>query len=197
MLAMIGTQIPPEHAHQIMILPPSIQWSKYVFVPVVTTKPLKLLMRGTKSAHLLENRCWLPTLHRDDISLNHAYSLLSTVLEPDRRAHTGNVFDRACYYEDGRWRELNDLRKKQKALSEKTIIDYFLPKIKEPPAPLADDTQGALEMDSTPDAPEARQEERNILMGMMDAHQNSQFKHEAIDAEMYAFIAERYNLVTP
>jgi hypothetical protein len=46
------------------------------------------------------------------LSLNHAYTLLSERIEPDRRSHTGNIYKLVFYKEsDNNWYPLEKLRK--------------------------------------------------------------------------------------
>jgi hypothetical protein len=74
---------------------------------------LWLLIEGRESAGLQSSRISLPDGITDEaaISLNHAFTLLSEVFEPWRKAHTGTVYQRYLYKEkNGRWYPLELLR---------------------------------------------------------------------------------------
>ena len=56
-------------------------------------------------------------------SLNHAFTLLSEKLEPWRKSHTGNIYDRMLYQEtNGKWYPLNVLRNAAVATEEHQLI---------------------------------------------------------------------------
>jgi hypothetical protein len=56
-------------------------------------------------------------------SLNHAFSCLSTVFEPWRKSHTGNVYTRVLYQErNSKWYPLETLRRAAEAAEEQTLI---------------------------------------------------------------------------
>lgn len=56
-------------------------------------------------------------------SLNHAFTCLSTVFEPWRKSHTGNVYTRVLYQEgDGKWYPLEMLRRAAEAKEEQALI---------------------------------------------------------------------------
>lgn len=84
------------------------------YVPVRLVEPLKLKKQGTKPGKLLPCRCGLPTLNEETMSLNHAFTRISEVYEPDRISHTGNVFERAYYKNGDHW---IPLEKRRDALS--------------------------------------------------------------------------------
>ena len=68
------------------------------FVEVILNEPLYLLFRGSKQAKLQNVECVIPALaNKKAISINNAYTLISEVFEPERKSHSGNVFDK-CYY---------------------------------------------------------------------------------------------------
>lgn len=74
---------------------------------------LWLLIEGRESAGLQSSQISLPDGITDEaaISLNHAFTLLSEVFEPWRKAHTGNVYQRYLYKEkNDRWYPLELLR---------------------------------------------------------------------------------------
>ena len=56
-------------------------------------------------------------------SLNHAFTLLSERLEPWRKSHTGNIYDRMLYQEtNGKWYPLDVLRNAAVATEEHQMI---------------------------------------------------------------------------
>lgn len=75
---------------------------------------LWLELEGMKSNGLVSSRIELPSAIKvdDDVaSLNHAYTLLSEVFEPQRKSHTGNVYQKVLYREaDNRWYPLQLFR---------------------------------------------------------------------------------------
>ena len=61
-------------------------------------------------------------------SLNHAYTVLSELIEPQRSSHTGNVYTYVFYEEsDGKWYPLRNLREKkhQKHQKHQKIAEKF------------------------------------------------------------------------
>jgi hypothetical protein len=80
------------------------------FVKVVLLSPLFLRLRGDMQGHLQGGACSILALKKEATSLNHAFTLISEVFEPSRKAHTGNVFRRGYYEEAGRWQPLEFLR---------------------------------------------------------------------------------------
>lgn len=87
----------------------------YGFVEVQLREPLRLKLRGSKSAILESCECYIPALNEGASSLNHAYTLISEVFEPDCLSHTGNIFQRGYYLDGKRWRPLSDLRSRYEA----------------------------------------------------------------------------------
>jgi hypothetical protein len=56
-------------------------------------------------------------------SLNYAFTRLSEVFEPWRKAHTGSIYERIFYLErDEHWYPLKDLRDQTLASAERTLI---------------------------------------------------------------------------
>ena len=56
-------------------------------------------------------------------SLNYAFTRLSEVFEPWRKAHTGSIYERVFYQEpNGRWYPLKDLRDRELATAERQVI---------------------------------------------------------------------------
>lgn len=83
------------------------------YAKILLKEALKVRVRGTKKAELLDCRCEIPSLsdhEREAYSINHAYSLISQVFEPHRRSHSGNVFEKVLYEEDGKLKPLDSLR---------------------------------------------------------------------------------------
>lgn len=81
------------------------------FVEFFLEEDLKMKMRGTKKPVLLPCPCSSPALDEQAISVNHAYTLISTKFEPERKSHTGNVFNKVFFKaQNGHWRALDDLR---------------------------------------------------------------------------------------
>ena len=88
--------------------------AEWDFVEVRLGQPLMLQIRGTKKAQLLPCRCTIAGLPNDDAnakSLNEAFTRISIHFERKRRSHTGNIFDRAFAFVEGRWRSFSDLRR--------------------------------------------------------------------------------------
>lgn len=82
-------------------------------VEVRLEEPLRLCLRGTKTPSLHSCKCKIPCLEdKEAVSLNHAYTLISTYFETKRISHAGNVF-RLGYWRDtktGKWIRLDELR---------------------------------------------------------------------------------------
>jgi hypothetical protein len=84
-----------------------------VFVKAVLSEPLRLRLRGTKTAVLEGGACHveaLPVGRQDAPSVNTAYTRVSEMFEPARQTHTGNAFTKVRYREGKAWRRLDDLR---------------------------------------------------------------------------------------
>jgi hypothetical protein len=74
---------------------------------------LWLIFEGAVPTDLRSSTINLPESVTEEIaiSLNHAFTLLSEVFEPWRKAHTGSVYERFYYQEaDGKWYPLALLR---------------------------------------------------------------------------------------
>ena len=91
----------------------------FAFVQLTLKENLILRLRGTKDAELRDVKCSLPMLGQQASSINHAYTLVSTKLEPNRRAHSGNVFDLVYFLDNEVWRPLRTLRDQAEAEFEK------------------------------------------------------------------------------
>lgn len=86
---------------------------------------LCLALEGVEPRTLESSGVFLPAELNVDpaISVNHAFTKLSELYEPWRKAHTGNIYDRVFYKEDdGYWDPLDDLRKREMVASERKII---------------------------------------------------------------------------
>jgi hypothetical protein len=89
--------------------------SKSHSVAIELEQPLCLRLHGTKKAELQDCRCKipaLPDLGRDIVSINQAYTIISENFEPNRRSHSGNVFEKVFFKETGLkyWQPLRKLR---------------------------------------------------------------------------------------
>ena len=85
---------------------------------------LWLEIKGRKATSLISSTFELPECVSDEtaISLNHAFTLLSEVYEPWRKAHTGSVYERFLYKEsNGRWYPLSLLRDARMAENDQKI----------------------------------------------------------------------------
>lgn len=88
---------------------PSVQGG---FIEVYLEKDLKINLRGSKKAQLLDCPVHIPALSKTAKSLNHACTLVSEKFELWRRAHTANVFQKVFYLNEdtGLWRVLDERR---------------------------------------------------------------------------------------
>ncbi|MCX5643219.1 MAG: hypothetical protein NTZ17_00820 [Phycisphaerae bacterium] len=83
------------------------------YVQVRLEEALKLRLRGSKTPALYGCKCKIPCLgDKEAVSLNHAYTLISTHFETKRISHSGNVFQLGWWFDEGqkRWVQLDDLR---------------------------------------------------------------------------------------
>ncbi|HEX8196256.1 MAG TPA: hypothetical protein VF571_08715 [Pyrinomonadaceae bacterium] len=101
------------------------------FVEIKLITPLWLKFRGTKPPSLLDCNCDIPSLRETDEnyepakSVNHAYRLISTAFEPNRRSFGGSVFLKVTVPPQGeikRRMKLGDLRERE--------IDNYFEKLK-------------------------------------------------------------------
>lgn len=99
----------------------------YLFVKAKLLTPLELLIRGSKKFNLLEADCYITCLEKEASSLNNALTIISQEFEPERKSHTGNVFEK-CYYQDGQlWHPLEDLRLREESnFEERLFLDNKL-----------------------------------------------------------------------
>jgi hypothetical protein len=94
-----------------------------VFVEIKLMADLSLRLHGSKRPSLSPCRCLIPGLDGTEASsVNQAYTLISEEFEPQRRSHTGNVFQKVAFQRKGRWLPLEELRRDV----EKQIEDEFL-----------------------------------------------------------------------
>lgn len=86
---------------------------------------LFLLMEGMEPRAIESGMVTLPAapaLESVD-SLNYAFTRLSEVFEPWRKAHTGSIYERVFYLEpNGYWYPLKDLRDRALATAERQLI---------------------------------------------------------------------------
>jgi hypothetical protein len=85
---------------------------------------LWLIFEGAQPVEIKSSKIILPdgVSDQDAISLNHAFTLISEVYEPWRKAHTGSIYDRYFYQEDnGMWYPLALLRDASIAQQEQKI----------------------------------------------------------------------------
>jgi hypothetical protein len=71
-------------------------------VEITLDSDLDIRLRTGREATLMDVGCSSPFLEgREDppiaVSINHAYTLISTYFEPHRKSHSGNVFDKVFY----------------------------------------------------------------------------------------------------
>src|SRR5262245_13439973 len=90
---------------------------KCALVEITLDGDLYIHLRTGRKSTLMDVSCSSPFLEgREDppaaVSINHAYSLISTHFEPYRKSNTGNVFDKVFYQsnKDGNWASLRTLR---------------------------------------------------------------------------------------
>lgn len=93
------------------------------WVRAVLQDPLLASIRGAQVAELTACRVCIPALERTVASVNEAYTRISEVFESHRRSHTGNVFEKVCYWDQSRecWRLLGDRRGELLAKAEQTL----------------------------------------------------------------------------
>lgn len=91
---------------------PGMAGTGYCFAEVTLREELKLRVRGNKEPCLEPCKCFIRVLGKEAVSLNHAFTLLSTGFETKRLSHSGNAFSRVyCFSEDHKsWYPLNELR---------------------------------------------------------------------------------------
>lgn len=103
-----------------------------LYVSVKLLEPLRLLIRGSKRSNLLGVKCCIPDLDNfNATSINNAYTKISEVFEPNRKSHTGNVFEK-CFYKgkDDKWYSLDSLRKNiEGKFEEKLFLNYKIYKL--------------------------------------------------------------------
>lgn len=86
---------------------------------------LWLWLEGMEPRAIESGMVDLPKTHELDSadSLNYAFTRLSEVFEPWRKAHTGSIYERVFYQErSGRWYPLKDLRDRALATAERQLI---------------------------------------------------------------------------
>lgn len=86
---------------------------------------LWLLLEGMEPRGIESGMVELPHTHQLESadSLNYAFTRLSEVFEPWRKAHTGSIYERVFYREQNdRWYPLKDLRDRALASVERQLI---------------------------------------------------------------------------
>ena len=89
---------------------------------IVLKEEQRICLRGAKKAILESCHCSIDGLNREAHSLNEAYSLVSTEYEPERRSHTGSVFQKGLYLDGKVWLQLDIRRQQMDAQLEQEII---------------------------------------------------------------------------
>jgi hypothetical protein len=119
----------PEEKRQYLNFIKTIDNKSFLHVRVVLLQSLFLQLRGSKMSNLMMASCKIPGLNRTASSINNAYTIVSQELEPERKSHTGNVFEK-CYYKDDDdqlWHPLNYLRiREENIYEEKLFLDNKL-----------------------------------------------------------------------
>ncbi|MCB0825776.1 MAG: hypothetical protein KDC26_06270 [Armatimonadetes bacterium] len=89
---------------------PTLPSEYAVWFELVPTGDLKIVGNRNGAMKLESDALTVPFLGIEAASINHAYTMLSELLHPNRKSHTANVFD-CCYYFDGiKWQKLDKLR---------------------------------------------------------------------------------------
>lgn len=86
---------------------------------------LRVCFAGTAMRGIKSGAVELPKIHglEPAESLNHAFTCLSEVFEPWRKAHTGSIYQRVFYEEcNGRWHPLGDFRNRALATERRPLI---------------------------------------------------------------------------
>ena len=86
---------------------------------------LWLCLEGMEPRGVESGMVDLPRTHELETvdSLNYAFTRLSEVFEPWRKAHTGSIYERVFYQErNGRWYQIKDLRDRALASAERQLI---------------------------------------------------------------------------
>ena len=96
---------------------------RYRYVPFALQADLMLAIKPSTRGELRDCGCSLPTLDRDAVSVNHAYTLISEHYETKRRTHSGNVFECVYAEDDFFWKPLSYFREMQLVQFEQTLSD--------------------------------------------------------------------------
>lgn len=87
--------------------------SYYKYVAVELEENLYIMFKGDYAHGSLSNcKCNIPSLKREAISVNNAYTIISQELEVGRKSHGGNVFSNCFCYIGKRKLTLESLRKR-------------------------------------------------------------------------------------
>ena len=68
-----------------------------VFVKILLKEDLRLTLHPNKNARLTDCACSIPSMEVEAKSVNQACALVSAKFEPQRRSHTGSVFQNVYY----------------------------------------------------------------------------------------------------
>jgi hypothetical protein len=88
-----------------------IKYKNSNFVEIITQDDLYLYLNGSSKARLSKCHIYIPFLKKTAISVNHAYTLISTHFEKYRKSHTGNIFTKVlAKSKNQRWYFLEHFR---------------------------------------------------------------------------------------
>lgn len=99
-----------------------------VRVEIILENDLRLQLRGTKPAKLIDCKCSIPALEglldkdKQPFSVNQAYTRISEHFEPHRLSHAGNVFNLVYFYDTKLgWQPLSIQRDRCQAKHERQV----------------------------------------------------------------------------
>lgn len=131
MVGVAATNIPKDRS-MIAQKIKTAQVTRDLYVGVKLLEPLSLQVRGSKKSNLLGVKCCIPDLNDfNATSINNAYSKISEVFKPNRKSHTGNVFEK-CFYKgkDDKWYSLDSLRENiEGQFEEKLFLNHKIYKL--------------------------------------------------------------------
>jgi len=136
----VQVRLPPQAApgisgyHRSILVWSNSSWSAGPHMEIVILEPLMIILRGTKLGELQGYRVQIPVLQgalsagTEIMSINHAYTLISQLIETHRRSHNGNVFDKVFFRDDkGALRPLAHRREHLEAEAEYALIMMLRP----------------------------------------------------------------------
>lgn len=82
----------------------------HTYLEIILEEDLVLHLRGTKRAYLQPCRCKIPLFDKSVGSLNQAYTAISTVFEPYRLSHSGNVFTKIFFKNNNGYEKIEKKR---------------------------------------------------------------------------------------